>query len=206
MLLSTAFFPPIQYFTKLYGQSKISLEACENYQKQSYRNRCCIYGANGVICLNVPILKGRSPGMLVKDARISYATTWQKQHLKSIESAYKNSPFFEFYIDELYRFWNEKFDFLFDLNTQVMNCLIKLIELPELEIVETKHFKVNTSNEDFRFSIHPKVSYTDDETFTAREYQQVFSERFGFKANLSILDLLFLKGPETDLYLKTCKK
>ncbi|MCD6346812.1 MAG: WbqC family protein [Bacteroidales bacterium] len=207
MLLSIAYFPPIQYFTKLVEYADISLAACENYQKQSYRNRCKIYGANGVITLIVPVLKGRSLGLPIKDMRINYETNWQKQHFKSVESAYRNSPYFEFYVDELKLLWSKNYRFLFDLNQEILSYLIKLIDIPDVNLKETSSYQnVNMSKFDYRQYIHPKVSCDEDSAFSLNYYQQIFSDRYGFQANLSILDLLFQKGPETFSYLKSCIK
>lgn len=205
MLLSIAYFPPVQYFTKLIENSNITLEVCENYQKQSYRNRCNIYGANGIITLIVPILKGRSLRLPLKEMRISYEMKWQKQHFKSIESAYINSPYFEFYIDDLRFIWSKEFKYLFDLNYEILSVLIKLIDIQNVILNETSSYVEKiTDMPDFRYSIHPKVSYKSDPSFIPQYYQQVFSERFGFQANLSILDLLFQKGPETLAFLQNC--
>jgi len=205
MLLSIAYFPPIQYITKLIEYDDIFLEACENYQKQSYRNRCKIYGANGVITLIVPVLRGRSLGLPIKDMRISYETNWQNQHFKSVESAYSNSPYFEFYIDDLRFIWSKNFKFLFDLNQEILSSLIRLIDIPNLNIKETSSYKDEIMDKlDYRQSIHPKVPCDDDPEFSLNYYQQIFSDRYGFHANLSILDLLFQEGPETFSYLKSC--
>ena len=139
MLLSTALFPPIQYLSKFIDQDVVYIEALESYEKQSYRNRFNILGANGPIDLSIPIIKGRTPGQLIKNIRIDYTEPWQKIHLKTLEAAYRHSPFFEFYIDDLAEFWEKKWEFLFDLN---MSIIISLSEITGLEtkIEETTDF------------------------------------------------------------------
>ena len=207
VLLSTAYFAPIQYYSKLVQFPNMMIEQFENYSKQSYRNRCNIFGANGELALTVPVVKASSKKILTKDVRISYDTDWQKLHWKGIESAYKSSPFYEFYIDDLVRFFDIKWDYLLDFNMEIQSEINSLIEL-DSTIKKTDDYIENLDQlVDFRESIHPKASKSIiDPSFVSKEYYQVFSDKRGFIENLSILDLLFNMGPDSLMYLEQSVK
>ncbi len=205
MRLATAYFPPVQFFTKLIGQKEVEIEACEHYQKQSYRNRCHILGANGLLTLHVPITKGHSPGQAIREVRIDYQTNWQRVHVKSVESAYKHAPYFEYYIDDIIPFWTKRYTYLFDMNLSILSVMRDLLEM-EVEFRPTREYLHTDSGQDNRQRIHPKVSWDSDDCFSPIAYQQVFSDRFDFLPNLSILDLLFMKGPDSISVLASSKK
>lgn len=193
--LSTAYFGPVQYFSHLVNSEKVFIEVHENYQRQSWRNRCMILGANEVISLNVPVVDGHSPGHPIRDTRISYHTPWQKTHQKSVESAYMHSPYYEYYIDDILPVWNKKHEFLLDLNLLILDKLYQALSI-ETGWEKTQEYlpEQPCGTIDLRNSIHPK-SKTGDPLFQPLPYYQVFSDRFGFVPNLSILDLLFCAGP-----------
>ncbi|NJK97095.1 MAG: WbqC family protein [Bacteroidetes bacterium] len=195
--LSTAYFPPVYYFSKICHSSLVYIESDENFQKQTYRNRCIILGANGPLSLSIPIQHTSEPKINIRDVKISYHTPWQKIHLRAIESAYRNSPFYEYYIHDFLPFFNKKFDFLLDYNQKILKTCLELADL-KVNIELTNAFTKEHGN-DFRFSISPKKEYPD---IQFPEYNQVFIEKFGFVSNLSILDLLFNEGPESRSLLK----
>lgn len=204
MLLSTAYFPPIQYFSKLVDLSEVSIEACENYQKQTYRNRCRIGSASGVISLPVPVLKGKEKKQKIRDVKISYETNWQKIHYRSIMSAYKHSPYYEFFIEDLVFAWEKPEKFLFDLNMKILEVIIELSGMTQPKVLLSEDYlEISGNNEDWRELINPKKKLIDSQ-FKIIPYQQVFNNRFGFQTNLSILDALFQLGPETRTFLKEC--
>ncbi len=195
MLLSTAYFPPIEYFALLAKCSLVYIEGCENYVKQSYRNRCSILTANGVEDLRVPIVHGQS--RLITDIGIDYKTPWVRQSEYAIESAYYRSPFFEYYRDELFAILDEHPSSLWDMNMRLIEFFCKKIGIKPT-IIKTESFVDPTSAcEDYRNVIHPKKA----STYQAHPYYQVFREKYGFTPNLSIMDLLFNEGPESICYL-----
>lgn len=196
VLLTTSYFGSIQYFTKFLIHSHRIIERYDHYTKQTYRNRCNIFGANGILALSIPVLKGPGHKSYVKDIRIDYNINWRKLHWKGIESAYRHSPFFEFYMDDMKSFLEKKHSFLIDLNLEIMDYLLKALEITG-DYSLTKGFMVAGSGQfnDCRETVHPKKKLSEDPDFKAEPYPQVFSDRLGFQENLSVIDLLFNEGP-----------
>ena len=203
MLLSTAYFPPIQFFTKIVDQKSFYLESNESYQKQSYRNRFFVYGANGPIRLNIPVVKGRSLGKPIKEVKMDYSEAWNKTHMKTIKSAYSHSPYYEFYIDDFMPFWEKKWVYLYDLNLEIIHVVLDALDL-NIKVLETETYtpKDDNNSQDFRKLIHPKVDWKDDPGFIPEHYTQNFSDKHGFQANLSIIDLIFQTGSEAESILR----
>jgi len=205
ILLSTAYFGPIRYFSKLITYPEVYIEQNENFIKQTYRNRAVILGANGPISLIVPVEKGREQKIKIKDLRIAYDDEWQRNHWRTIFSAYNSSPFFEYYADDLEPFFRKKYEFLFDFNQQITEAILEILEI-QVDLKLTKDFEQIPANcLNFREKINPKAHRnTDDPSFVAQPYTQVFSEKFGFVSDLSILDLLFNEGPSAHSVLLKC--
>lgn len=230
-LLQTTYFGPIQWYQKLYRYDHCLIEQYDSFQKQTYRNRCVIATANGVQALTVPIIhngelkienydmsksgkKGNqnsqfsiSNSQLVKDLRISDHNQWRRVHWNALQSAYSESPFFEYYADDLRPFFEKKYDYLIDFNEEIRQKVCELIDIhPHVEYTPEyishlspliSHF---SSLDDFRDVINAKHPQPDDD-FEAKAYWQVFQHKHGFQPNLSILDLLFNMGPESIFYL-----
>ena len=201
-LLQTTYFGPIQWYQKLYHYDHCLIEQCDSFQKQTYRNRCVIATANGTQALTVPIIHN---GELVKDFRISDHNQWRRVHWNALQSAYSESPFFEYYADDLHPFFEQKYDFLLDFNEAIRQKVCELIDIhPNVEYTTTYHPSPITQHPspitDFRDVINAKHPQPD-EGFTPKEYWQVFQRKHGFLPNLSILDLLFNMGPESIFYL-----
>jgi hypothetical protein len=195
ILLSTAYFAPTQYYSILLNTGKVYIEQYENFIKQTYRNRCVILGGNGPIQLIVPVVKGRGPKILIKDLKISFDTDWQRNHWRTIFSAYSNSPFFEYYKDDIYPFFEMKPQFLLDFNMKIHETICELLEIENSAVLTDDFEKVTEKTANLRESISPKVKTQSDINFQTQKYTQVFSDKLGFIPNLSILDLLFNEGP-----------
>jgi len=205
ILLSTAYLPPVQYTSKFLLTDPVRIENHENYQKQSYRNRCYIYGANGCQCLVIPVIKQGGENKAIAEVEIDYQYPWQKIHLRSIQSAYRNSPFYEFYADDFNEFFREKIPLLTDWNLNLLLYILKVLNIASTP-VKTSIFEKNPGGtNDFRNAIHPKLQTAlPDEKFKPVIYQQVFRDRYGFIPNLSIIDLIFNEGPQArELLFKT---
>ena len=197
--LTSAYLAPVEYYSALAKTDTVFLEHCEFYEKQSYRNRCNIAGANGQLALTIPVEKSKGARMLTRDVRISEHSDWQLQHWRSIESAYNSTPFFEYYKDDLLPFYEQDWTFLWDFNAEIQSKVLELLDL-QVDIQLTKEYKVDFDENvlDARNSIHPKK---ETDTGSLKNYYQVFEQRFGFIPNLSIIDLLFNMGNESILVL-----
>lgn len=196
ILLSSAYLGPVSYYGALANCSEAQIEQCDHYHKQTYRNRCKIMTGNGVMELSVPVVKSGNK-TAVKDLKIAYVENWQQVHWRAIASAYNSSPFFEYYRDDFEPFYTKKTDYLIDFNmglTEVVNQLVGI----KTPIALTNDYQVSPESAiDLRETFFPK---TPNES--AKPYYQVFDQKFGFVADLSILDLLFNMGPESILVLK----
>ena len=201
ILISTAYLPPVQYMSK-FLQGEVHIEKYENYQKQSFRNRCCIYGANGIQCLVIPVKKNHGEKTPVTHVEVDFTMNWKGVHLKSIESAYRLSPFYEYYMDDIHELYAQQIPLLYDWNKHILKAVLQMLDL-RVDFKETAQWEVSTAYNDFRQSISPKSRLArPDSSFIPVPYQQVFIERYGFIPNLSIIDLLFNEGPQSLSILK----
>ncbi len=198
-ILPLFYLPPVGYFSLLkeVGEDFL-IEKNEHLAKQTYRNRASIYSPNGKLDLTVPIIKGAKNHTKMKDVRISYDFKWQRLHWLSLETCYRSSAYFEFYEDEMARFYHQKFDFLFDYNLEILSWITKKLKLPyELNVTTTYEDNIPEAL-DFRSMMNPKKA---GEVANNKSYYQVFEDRHQFLPNLSIVDLLFNQGPQAKLYL-----
>ena len=197
-LLHPTYFPTIASFSLIIKEPCV-MEVSDNYQKQTFRNRTYIYGANGKQLLTVPILHtgGETGRQLYKNVKIDNNVSWQKLHWKTLQTAYRTSPYFEFYEDAISPVFEKKFNFLIDLNffsiEAVLSCLNTDIQWDKTSKYEENYQDFN----DFRFLANAKTEHN----ITQEEYYQIFSNKHGFIKNLSILDLLFHEGNNSENYL-----
>lgn len=196
VLLSTTYFGPIQWYQKLYRAEHVVIEQWESFQKQTYRNRCLIATTQGIQALTVPVVRGETS--LMKDIRISDHGNWRHLHWNALQSAYGESPFFEYYQDDILPFFTQRWDYLFDFNEAIRQKMCELIDIsPQVSLTGSFQPK---ADHDFREAINPKHPAPDAD-FESRSYYQVYQQKHGFLPNLSILDLLMNTGPESILYL-----
>lgn len=203
VLLSSLYIAPIQYYSKLFRAEKAIIEIHDNYQKQSYRNRCIIAAANGPLALSIPIEKPKELKYMMKDIKIADHGNWQHFHWNAIISAYNSSPFFEYYKDEFSLFYEKRTTYLLDLNEQLHTLICSLLQI-DTPTNNTISYIEQTPPDiiDLRETIHPKRDWREiDKDYVAKPYYQVFAEKRPFIENLSIIDLLFNMGNESRLYL-----
>lgn len=199
IVLSACYLPPVSYFHAIYKHDlPILIDRYEHFAKQTYRTRTQIATANGILDLIVPIVHGRKEHVAMKDVRIQYEFDWQRLHWMSLQTAYRSSPFFEFYEDQFAVFYEKKFEFLFDFHMGQMELILKFLKI-DLAISLSDYY-VDADDEimDFRKLIHPKKRPVFE---NPKPYYQVFEDRQGFIPNLSIVDLLFNQGPQSKNYL-----
>ena len=197
VLLSTTYFGPIQWYQKLYRAEHVEIEQWESFRKQTYRNRCLIATTNGIQALTVPV--EHSDSQLIKDIRLSDHGNWRHLQWNALQSAYGESPFFEYYQDDIRPFFEKNWMFLLDFNEAIRQKMCELIDI-QPSVSYTKEFVPEEKMASFRDAICPKHPQ-DDPDFTPRRYYQVYEQKHGFLPNLSILDLLFNMGPESIFFL-----
>ena len=214
-LLQTTYFGPVQWYQKLYRYDRCLIEQYDSYQKQTFRNRCVIATANGPLALTVPtvsigctVSSGSAAGTdkcLLKDVRISDHNQWRRNHWNALQSAYSESPFFDYYEDDIRPFFENEYEFLGDFNEAIRQKMCELIDIhPHVELTTHYHPSPTTHHPspitDLREMINAKHPLPDAD-FEPKRYWQVFQHKHGFLPNLSILDLLFCMGPEAVFYL-----
>lgn len=198
ILQESQIFGPVDIYRYYIGARELKLEASENYQKKSFRNRYRILAANGPINLSIPLIKGKNQKTNIKQVEIAYYEPWYNSHIHSLQSAYGNAPYFIHYSDDIFDLLRAKEKFLYELNLKALQLILRLMELT-IKITETKEFI--SDHKDFldlrnKYKLNNQNSGYDDFT-----YLQVFEDKFGFISGLSILDLLFNLGPESRIYL-----
>lgn len=220
VLLTTAYFPPIEYLAAIANECRFNpgmtevepavvyIEACEHYVKQSWRNRCRFYAADGAQTLNFPVCH-EDFGKPISQMRIDWKTDWLTRHERAIISAYRTSPYFEYYQDELFTILDSRPELMLDFNTQILRFFLRKTGISadirftsEWEAVSIEGHKVT----DLREAIHPKRPNSIlKDLGVEKPYWQVFSPKYGFIPGLSIMDLLFNEGPDSICYLKNLK-
>jgi hypothetical protein len=202
-LFSSAYWPSLHYFYYALKTDEIVVEQHDHYQKQSYRNRCRILSANGVLDLSIPVhnLSNKQQG---RGVLINYKNNWQMNHWRAITSAYRKAPYFEFFEEEICYFYKEKFERLYDYNEAQLITLFSLLRIKK-KLTRTESYSVKSEErKDLRELIHPKINFREDPEVSRtleKPYYQTFSSKFPFQPDLSILDLLFNTGLGVKEYL-----
>ena len=196
ILISTAYLPPVSFFSRLVQAEKIIFEKHEHYVKQTFRNRALIYGANGIHPLIIPIHHDGNLRKPVWERKVSYDSQWQKIHWRTLTSSYRNSPFFEYFEDEFKNFFETKTETLFEFNLLLINKIFSLMQIPFTPTFTNSYELAGFDGEDLRNAFSPEKRKEN-----LPVYNQVFADRFGFIPDLSIVDLLFNKGMEAKNYL-----
>jgi WbqC-like protein family len=197
IIIHPTYFPSISHFVAIAKAEKVTFEMDDNFQKQTNRNRMFIYSPNGLQLLNIPIKHSKEAHQKTKDVRLETAFDWQKQHFKSLEAAYRTSPFFEYFEDELLPIFQKKHTFLMDLNLQTIELVSKCLRLDFPYDETSEYFHEITDKTDYRNLVNGKK-----DTASFDSYTQVFGDKHGYLNNLSILDLLFNEGRYALDYLK----
>lgn len=199
ILLPIFYLPPVSWFSVfLHQDSEVVFEQYENFPKQTYRNRANIYGANGKLSLIIPI--HHNGKRAVKDIEISYTENWQHLHWKSIKNAYQSSPYFEFYEDHLKQIFDSEEKSLIKFNLRALEIILKLLKTEKAYSLNDEYAR-NPAEINYR----EKFSAKQPSEFEMEEYYQTFSDKLGFLADLSILDLLCNRGPESLTYIQNIK-
>jgi hypothetical protein len=197
ILIHPTYFPSISHYIAMIKAESVTFEMEDNFQKQTNRNRMYIYSPNGIQLLNVPVKHSKEKHQKFKDVRIENDFAWQKNHFKSLEAAYRTSPFFEYFEDDFRPLFEKKQEFILDLNLQIFELINSSLGI-KIEAQKTTEFFHDSLNyDDFRSLVNGKKDVTQIE-----EYTQVFNDKHGFINNLSILDLLFNEGRYAVDYLK----
>ena len=211
-LLSSAYFGPVQWYQKLHRYDRCLIEQHDNFVKQTYRNRCIIPTTNGIQALSIPVSCPQGSQLSktpMRDVRISDHGNWRHIHWNALCSAYGESPFFDYYQDDLRPFFERKWTFLFDFNMEIILKMVELLDIrPKISLTTAflsdasmaENATENNLVDDFRDVIRPKHPGLDSD-FMARPYYQVYQQKHGFQPNMSILDLLFNEGNEAILWL-----
>ena len=198
LLLHPTFFAPIIQYVALLSADEVTFEHEDNFQKQTYRNRCYIAGPNGKQLLSVPVQHSQGKGrQKTKDVKLDNSFRWQKNMLRSLEASYRSSPFFEFYEDDIRPVFEKRFESLIDLNLATIEVVNSCLEL-QFSFDFTDSYREHAEMNDLRRLVDAK----SDVHYDFMPYNQVFESRNGFLSNLSILDLLFNEGPNAPDYLQ----
>ena len=198
ILLHPTYFPSIAQCIAIAKAESLTFEMHDNFQKQTYRNRTYIYGANGKLQLSVPVIHSHKNRQLYKDVKISHEEKWQLKHRKSLEAAYRTSPYFEFYEDELRPLFKIKSDFILDHNLKCFEIITACLQLDVTPKFSTAFDKEPLDIKDYRYLTNSR----QEKKIRFEPYTQVFNDKHGYINNLSILDLLFNEGTNALSYLE----
>jgi hypothetical protein len=197
ILIHPNYFPNIHQFTQIIKANNILFEVSDNYQKQTFRNRTYIYGANGKLGLFIPVIHTHKNRELFKDVKISYESNWMDLHLKSLQSAYRSSPYFEYFEDDFIKLYSEKEKFLADFNIKCIKLISNLLDL-DLDFKISNEYVEKTND---IIDLRDLSNARKEKKIETPKYIQVFESKHGYLNNLSILDLIFSEGKNSVLLM-----
>ncbi|MDO9254324.1 MAG: WbqC family protein [Bacteroidales bacterium] len=200
VLLSIAYLPPVSWMAVALQSDKIALEVHETYPKQTFRNRCNIATASGILSLTIPVKRINGNHTKTCDIHIDNSKNWQLLHWRSIVTAYNKSPYFLYYRDQLEPIFLKKHDLLIDFNRELFDCILKALKIKTIDVFYTTEYEMNPDSVDLRNSFHPKYALRNISCILPR-YMQTFEEFHDYLPDLSIIDLLFNIGPDALPYL-----
>ncbi|TXD52043.1 MULTISPECIES: WbqC family protein [unclassified Polaribacter] len=196
-LFIPTYFAPISQYSEIIKAATVTFEMEDNFQKQSYRNRCYIYNSSGKQLLSIPVKHQlKDARKKTKDTLVENNFRWQDQHFKSLQIAYRTSPFFDLLEADIAPIFEKKYKYLQDINIDTFLFITDALQLNS-DFSATENYKVETTKNDYRFLSDRKHKPTKP----IENYIQMFDDKHGFIPNLSILDLLFMEGPNTISYL-----
>ena len=197
ILIHPNYFPNIYQFIQIIKAKNILFEVSDNYQKQTFRNRTYIYGANGKLGLFIPVIHTHKNRELFKDVKISYESNWMDLHLKSLQSAYRSSPYFEYFEDDFIKLYSEKEKFLVDFNIKCIKLISNLLDL-DLDFKISNEYVEKTND---IIDLRDLSNARKEKKIETPKYIQVFESKHGYLNNLSILDLIFSEGTNSVLLM-----
>jgi hypothetical protein len=193
ILIHPNYFPNIHQFTQIIKANNILFEVSDNYQKQTFRNRTYVYGANGKLGLFIPVIHSHKNRELFKDVKISYESNWMVLHLKSLQSAYRSSPYFEYFEDDFIKLYSKKEKFLADFNIKCIKLISNLLDL-NLDFKISNEYVEKTND---IIDLRDLSNARKEKKIETPKYIQVFESKHGYINNLSIIDLIFSEGPNS---------
>lgn len=201
--LTSEYLAPVSHYAFMYKAVRTEIEIQEHFQKQSFRNRCNILSANGVMSLTIPVEKSELKKPCLKDMKISDHGNWRHLHWNAIKSSYNSSAFFEYYRDEFAPFYEKKYEYLVDFNESMRALIFDQLEI-EREIIQTDVYEkaIPEGVLDLRGYAEPQIKIGPEHNLVSKPYYQVFQTKYGFQPDLSIIDLLFNMGPESEIILR----
>ena len=197
ILIHPNYFPNIHQFRQIIKANNILFEVSDNYQKQTFRNRTYIYGANGKLGLFIPVIHTHKNRELFKDVKISYDSNWMDLHLKSLQSAYRSSPYFEYFEDDFIKLYSKKEKFLADFNIKCIKLISNLLDL-DLDFKISNEYVEKTND---IIDLRDLSNARKEKKIETPKYIQVFESKHGYLNNLSILDLIFSEGTNSVLLM-----
>lgn len=200
LLIESQFLPPISFFKTLLQYDEIMIEQNEHYQKGSYRNRCYLPGANGVLLMSVPLQQGKHQHTPMNEVKIYNDKFWYREFWKTFTFLYRSSPYFEYYEEDFRPFFAEPATHLLEFNLQLLQCICRLLKIKLNLQLSQEYLPTYTDSQitDMRNQLLPEKNKNEHQ----EHYVQVFEDRIGFQPDMSIVDLLFALGPDSLSYLK----